>query len=65
MKFECNIDMSNDAFAHDPHLELYRVIKRIANEVNQFVCDERSKTIWDYNGNKIGTWEIKGDNNND
>ena len=51
--------MDNDAFAHDPHLELHRVIKKIANEVNQFVCDERHKAIWDYNGNKIGSWTIK------
>jgi len=59
MIFKCEIDMDNDAFAHDPHLELYRVIKKIANEVNQFVCDERHKAIWDYNGNKIGSWTIK------
>ena len=29
MKFECNIDMSNDAFAHDPHYELSKIIKTI------------------------------------
>ena len=53
--------MDNAAFAHDPHYELSRIIKRIASEVNEFAYSERTKTIWDINGNKIGTWEIKGE----
>ena len=59
MKFECNINMDNDAFAHDPHFALSQIIKKIAKEVDEFVCEERTKTIWDSNGNKVGTWEIK------
>ena len=72
MQFKCKIDMDNDAFANggglcleDQHFELSRIIKKIASEVNEFVYSERTKTIRDINGNKIGTWEIKGDNNND
>ena len=52
--------MDNDAFAHDPHLELANIIKQISKEVDAFVCVERTKTIRDYNGNKIGTWKIIG-----
>ncbi len=62
--------MDNDAFADDQHFELSKIIKRIAREVDEFAYDalaiglaasERTKTIWDINGNKIGTWEIKGE----
>ena len=68
MKFDCIINMDNDAFANggglclgDQHSELSRIIKKIAREVNEFVYSERTKTILDMNGNKIGTWEIKGE----
>lgn len=57
MKFECNIDMDNDAF-NETHFELSRVIKKISKEVDEFVCQERTKAILDKNGNKIGTWKI-------
>ena len=59
MKFDCIINMDNAAFADDQHFELSKIIKRIAREVDEFAYSERTKTIWDTNGNKIGTWEIK------
>mgnify|MGYP003154203423 FL=1 len=59
MKFDCIINMDNDAFANDKHLELSRILNKIAREFYEFECIERTKTIWDTNGNKIGTWEIK------
>ena len=48
--------MDNDALAHDPNYELSKIIKQISKQVDEFVCEERTKTIWDRNGNKIGTW---------
>jgi len=51
--------MDNDAFANDQHLELSRILNKIARDFYEFECVERTKTIWDTNGNKIGTWEIK------
>ncbi len=57
--------MDNAAFAHDPHYELSKLIKTIAHDVDDFVCVERTKTIRDTNGNKIGTWKIIGDNDNE
>jgi len=59
MKFDCIINMDNDAFAHAPRYELSKIIRRISKEVDEFEYEERTKTIWDTNGNKIGTWEIK------
>ncbi len=62
MKFDCIINMDNDAFADDQHFELSKIIKRIAKEVNDsysIECIERTKTIWDINGNKVGTWQFK------
>jgi len=59
MKFDCIINMDNDAFANDQHLELSRILNKIARDFYEFECVERTKTIWDTNGNKIGTWEIK------
>ena len=59
MKFKCEIDMDNAAFAHDPHAELSKIIKQISKQVNDFECKKRTKTIWDINGNNIGSWTIK------
>jgi len=59
MIFDCIINMDNDAFANDQHLELSRILNKIARDFYEFECVERTKTIWDTNGNKIGTWEIK------
>ena len=59
MKFDCIINMDNDAFAHDPHAELSKIIKKIQKDINDFVCIERTKIIRDTNGNKIGSWTIK------
>ena len=59
MQFKCEIDMDNDAFAEDPHVELSRALNKIAREVYEFECSERYKAIWDANGNKVGYWKIK------
>ena len=61
MIFKCEIDMDNDVFASsfDPNYELSKIIKQISKQVDEFVCEERTKAIWDYNGNKIGYWKIK------
>ena len=61
MRFECNINMYTDAFVEAKHFELSNILKRIAREVDEFDCVERTKAIWDYNGNKIGTWKLIGE----
>ena len=52
--------MDNAVFV-EPSSELSDILKRISREVNEFPCDKRTKAVWDYNGNKIGTWKIIGD----
>jgi hypothetical protein len=37
MQFKCEIDTENDAFAHDPHTELSKIIKKIQKDINDFV----------------------------
>ena len=59
MQFKCEIDMDNDVFAHDPQYELSYIVKTVSKQINEFECVERTKAIWDYNGNKIGYWKIK------
>ena len=59
MQFKCEIDTENDAFAHDPHYELSKIIKKIAIDIDDFVCIERTKIVRDTNGNKIGSWSFK------
>ena len=61
MKFECNINMDNDAFAQEPHLELCRALREIAHNVRDNDDVVRSATVRDINGNRIGTWKIKGE----
>jgi len=62
MKFECEINMDNDAFANDQHtIILSKILKKISYEVDEFVCSERTKTVWDISGNRIGSWKITND----
>ena len=53
--------MDNDAFVEAKHFELSNILKRIARQVDEFDCVERTKAVWDYNGAKIGTWKIIND----
>ena len=59
MIFKCEIDTENDAFVHDPHYELSKIIKKIAKDIDDFVFIERTKIVRDTNGNKIGSWQFK------
>jgi len=56
--------MDNDTFAQDPHLELSRILNKIARDFYEFECSERLvddlyRRNWDINGNKVGYWKIK------
>jgi len=61
MKFDCIINMDNDAFAQDPHLELCHILKVIANNIRDIDDTDCVSYVRDINGNKVGTWEIKGE----
>ena len=60
MKFKCEIELDNAVF-DEPSSELSDILKKIARQVDEFDCVERNKAVWDYNGNKIGTWIITND----
>lgn len=55
MKFKCEIDMDNAAFEDNPSVELSRILRSIAVEVE---CDYTSGNIRDFNGNKVGKFSI-------
>lgn len=55
MKFKCEIDMNNAAFEDNPSVELSRILRSIAVEVE---CDYTSGNILDFNGNKVGKFSI-------
>ena len=61
MRFECEINMDNDAFAEDPHLELCHILKIIANDIRDIDDTDCVSTVRDINGGKVGTWKIKGE----
>lgn len=56
MRFTCSFNMDNDAFTDDPQQEVARILRKIANQVNNSL----SNGILDANGNKIGNWSIQG-----
>ena len=61
MKFECEINMDNDAFVEAKHFELSNILKHIANDVQDREDNIRAATIRDTNGGKVGTWKIIGE----
>ncbi len=67
MKFKCEIEMANSAFADDPLLELSRLL---SNLLFKFEKEEglyplsiqlREGIFRDYNGNKVGSYTIEGE----
>ena len=61
MKFECEINMDNDAFVEAKHFELSNILKHIANDVQDREDNIHAATIKDTNGGKVGTWKIIGE----
>ena len=61
MKFECEINMDNDAFVEAKHFELSNILKHIANDVQDREDNIRAAIIRDTNGGKVGTWKIIGE----
>lgn len=67
MKFKCEIEMANSAFADDPLLELSRLLSKL---VFNFEKEEglypkpnqlKEGIFRDYNGNKVGSYTIEGE----
>lgn len=59
--FKLHIDLENDAFADDPRAEIARILKHLANNIEDIdlytLC--YCQNIKDINGNFVGTYAIK------
>jgi len=55
MQFKLVFDMDNEVFNSEPEFEVERILFKISNDV---LNGETYGAIMDYNGNKVGSWEI-------
>jgi len=55
-----SIDMGNAAFEDDPG-ELARILRSLADRVENGVSDGDEFILWDINGNKVGKAEVVAD----
>ena len=62
MEFKLNINMDNAAFGEFPEYELSRLLKVCATEVENGM---HAAGVVDYNGNRVGEFEIVQDKNNE
>ena len=68
MKFKCEIEMDNAAFDPDPLLELSRLLTNAARTFKQLEgydplgWDLKEGIFRDYNGAKVGSYKIEGEN---
>lgn len=60
-QFKLYIDIDNDAFAPNPQDEIARILKAIADKIQNASQDTISfyQTIYDINGNDVGRYAIK------
>lgn len=67
MKFRCEIEMDNAAFADDPLLELSKVLLKTATRFKDWEGYDplgwqvNTGILSDYNGNKVGSYLIEGE----
>jgi hypothetical protein len=53
--FVLKIDTGNAAFEDDPNYELARILRAVADKVENGHADGR---CYDINGNKVGSWAV-------
>lgn len=58
MKFILKIESSNDAFHPEPHLELARILRKTAEDIEHRFSLSDSKFVYDANGNRVGFWKL-------
>jgi hypothetical protein len=67
MKFKCEIEMANSAFADDPLLELSKLLSNLLFKIEKeeglypLSIQLREGIFRDYNGNKVGSYTIEGE----
>jgi hypothetical protein len=58
MKFALNITCNNDAFQPDAASEVIRILRDVANRMEQGDGAEFYRTIFDINGNDVGRFKL-------
>ena len=61
MKATITINMDNDAFGDYPEAELADILRKLAARVVLGVNTGEEKTLFDYNGNTVGKFEVTED----
>ena len=68
MRFNCTIQMDNDAFMGideraNPTLEVARILHKLADEMSESDADDTSWDgyLRDINGNKVGYYKVEED----
>ena len=56
--FQMKIDTDNAAFEDDPGAEVARILRGVADKVEQGVASGHFQTAFDVNGNDIGRWKL-------
>lgn len=59
MRFTLEIRMDNAAF--DDPFELARIVREIANDVNENQGPCHAQSVHDVNGNRVGQWKVTED----
>ena len=54
--FRVKIETGNDAFAENPSIEIARLLRKIASQVEEGRLEGR---VMDINGNKVGEYGLK------
>lgn len=58
MKCTINFEMNNAAFDGNEAGETARILNELAERIKPFLATPDELTIWDLNGNKIGSMEV-------
>ena len=59
MKFTLSFDTENTAFDGITNLEIARILRDLANHVENDDIAEQYKNVRDINGNVVGTYRLK------
>ena len=61
MKFVLNLNCVNDVFQPDPRLEISRILRDVADQLDNGETADYFRTIFDANGNDVGRFKILKD----
>lgn len=60
MSITIKIDTDNAAFEDSPGYEVARILRQLADKINQFDGLAGYIKLYDVNGNKVGAFEVEG-----